>query len=62
MTKWQTHEAKARLSELINDALRKGSQVVTRRRVETVVVLSIDEWRRLQHAAKPDWKAVRPAS
>jgi len=31
MTKWQLQEAKARFSELIDDTLEKGPQVVTRR-------------------------------
>ncbi len=30
MTKWQLQEAKARFSELIDDTLEKGPQVVTR--------------------------------
>ena len=58
MTKWQLQEAKARFSELIDDTLRKGPQVVTRRGVETAVVISMDEWHRLQPATKPHWRAV----
>ena len=58
MAKWQLQEAKARFSELIDDTLEKGPQVVTRRGVETAVVVSIDEWRRLQGPSKPDWKTI----
>ena len=58
VTKWQLQEAKARFSELIDDTLEKGPQVVTRRGVDTAVVVSIDEWRRLHQPAKPDWKEV----
>jgi len=42
MTKWQLQEAKARFSELIDDTLEKGPQVVTRRGIDTAVVVSID--------------------
>ncbi len=58
MTKWQLQEAKARFSELIDDTLEKGPQMVTRRGVDTAVVVSIDEWHRLQQTSKPDWKTV----
>jgi antitoxin Phd len=50
-------EAKARFSELIDDTLEKGPQVVTRRGVETAVVISIEEWRRLKEA-RPSLKDV----
>jgi prevent-host-death family protein len=55
---WQLQDAKARFSELIEASLRDGPQVVTRRGVETAVVVPIDEWRRLKAAARPtlkDW-------
>jgi prevent-host-death family protein len=48
MTKWQLQEAKARFSELIDDTLEKGPQVVTRRGIDTAVVVSIDEWHKLK--------------
>lgn len=47
MAKWQLQEAKARFSELIDDTLKKGPQTVTRRGIDTAVVISIEEWRRL---------------
>lgn len=55
---WQVQHAKARFSEFLNQTLKSGPQVVTRRGVDTAVLISIEEWRRLQQAAKPDWKAV----
>ena len=55
---WQVQDAKARFSEFLNQTLKEGPQVVTRRGVETAVLVSIDEWRRLQQAAQPDWKVV----
>ncbi len=43
---WPVAEAKARLSELIDDALADGPQTITRHGRETVVVVSADEWKR----------------
>jgi prevent-host-death family protein len=45
---WQLQDAKAKLSELIKRATSEGPQVVTLHGVETAVVLSIKEYRRLQ--------------
>ncbi len=44
---WKLQDAKNRLSEVVNEAVRSGPQIVTRRGEETVVVLSIDDYRRL---------------
>jgi antitoxin Phd len=44
---WQLQEAKQRLSRLVQCAIDEGPQVVTRRGEEVVVVLSVDEYRRL---------------
>ena len=53
---WQLQEAKARFSEFLNTALKKGPQVVTRRGVETAVLVPIEEWNRLQKSARPSLK------
>ncbi len=58
MTKWQLQDAKARFSELIEDALEKGPQIVTRRGIDTAVVISFEEWRRLQETNRPSLKDV----
>ena len=58
MTKWQLQDAKARFSELIEVTLEKGPQVVTRRGIDTAVVVSIEEWRRLQQTSRPTLKDV----
>jgi prevent-host-death family protein len=50
---WQVYDAKARFSELLDTALRDGPQVVTRRGVETAVLVPIDEWKRLKDRLKP---------
>ena len=55
---WQVQEAKARFSELIEATLTEGPQIVTRRGVETAVVVPIEQWRRLERSAPPDRKAV----
>ena len=58
MTKWQLQDAKARFSELINETLEKGPQMVTRRGIDTAVVVSAEEWRRLNEASRPTLKDV----
>ena len=55
---WQLQDAKARFSEFLNAAIKKGPQVVTRRGVETAVLVPIDEWNRLQRAARPTLKEL----
>lgn len=47
VAKWQLQEAKNRLSEVVDEALRNGPQVITRHGAETAVVVSFDEWTRL---------------
>ena len=58
MASWQVQDAKARFSELLDTTLRKGPQVVTRRGVEAAVLVPIEEWNRLQRAARPSLKAL----
>lgn len=58
MAKWQLQDAKSRFSELIDDTLEKGPQVVTRRGIDTAVVVSIDEWRKLKKENSLTWKDV----
>ena len=52
MASWQVQDAKARFSELLDAAVKKGPQVVTRRGIETAVLVPIEEWERLQKAAR----------
>ena len=56
MPSWQVQDAKARFSEFLETALKEGPQIVTRRGVETAVVLSIEEYRRLKQASGPGLK------
>lgn len=53
MANWQVQDAKARFSELLETALKKGPQVVTRRGKEAAVLVPIAEWRRLQLSSRP---------
>ncbi len=47
MHAWQLQEAKNRLSEVVDRALDQGPQMITRRGAETAVVLSIEDYRRI---------------
>ncbi len=55
---WQVQDAKARFSELLETSLAEGPQIVTKRGVETAVLLPIDQWRRLEKRARPDLKEL----
>jgi antitoxin Phd len=44
---WQLQEAKNKFSEVVEEALSQGPQVVTRRGVATVIILSYAEYRKL---------------
>jgi antitoxin Phd len=56
MATWQVQDAKARFSEFLDATIKKGPQVVTRRGIETAVMVPIEEWKRLQKAARPGLK------
>jgi antitoxin Phd len=58
MATWQVQDAKARFSELLDSAIKNGPQVVTRRGVQTAVLVPIQEWRRLQDSARPGVKEL----
>ena len=55
---WQVHEAKARFSEFLEASVRDGPQIVTRRGVETAVLLPIGQWRQMQKAARRSLKEL----
>jgi antitoxin Phd len=55
---WQVQDAKARFSEFLEASLNEGPQIVTRRGVETAVLIPIEEWRRLQRASRPSLKQL----
>ena len=49
---WQLQEAKNKFSEVVGEALSNGPQVITRRGVQAVIVLSYDEYRKLMGSQK----------
>jgi antitoxin Phd len=59
---WQVQDAKARFSELLDTTLEKGPQIVTRRGIAAAVLVPIDEWQRMQAAARPGLKALLMAA
>jgi len=44
---WQLQDAKNRFSEVVEKAVKTGPQIVTKRGIETVVIMSVGEYRRL---------------
>lgn len=56
--RWPVQDAKSRFSELLDTALAEGPQIVTRRGVETAVLLPIDQWRGLERRARADLKEL----
>jgi antitoxin Phd len=49
-------DAKARFSEFLNATIKKVPQAVTRRGVKIAVLVPIEEWERLERAARPGLK------
>ena len=60
--KWPVQDAKSRFSELLDTAIAEGPQIVTKRGVETAVLLHIEQWRRLERLTRPDLKELLLAS
>ena len=58
MHTWPVQDAKARFSEFLDACLSEGPQMVTRRGSEAAVLVPVDEWRRLQAAARPSLKEL----
>jgi antitoxin Phd len=44
---WQLQEAKNKLSEVVDEAISHGPQIITKRGVETAIVLSYADYRKL---------------
>jgi len=61
MATWQVQEAKARLSEVLKRAATEGPQSITVRGCPTAVVLSQEEFERLQ-GAKPGFVELMRSS
>ena len=52
MSQWAVQDAKARFSELLETSLSEGPQIVTKRGVETAVLVPIEQWRKLQESIR----------
>ncbi len=55
---WKVQDAKARFSEFLEASLVEGPQIVTKRGVETAVLLPIEQWERLERMTRPDLKEL----
>jgi prevent-host-death family protein len=44
---WQLQEAKNKFSEVIEEALKDGPQIITRHGVETAIILSYGDYRQM---------------
>ncbi len=44
---WQIQEAKNKFSEMVEEAIKHGPQIITKRGVETAIVLSYAEYRKV---------------
>lgn len=52
MATWAVQDAKARFSEVLDLAEKKGPQIITRRGIKTAVIIPFDEWERTQTSKK----------
>ena len=58
MQTWPVQDAKARFSEFLETCLAEGPQMVTKRGSDAAVLVPLDEWKRLQAAARPTLKQL----
>lgn len=55
---WQVHDAKSRFSEFLDACISDGPQMVTKRGIETAVLVPVEEWRRIQAVVRPSLKEL----
>ena len=58
MHTWSLQDAKAKFSELLECCMLEGTQLITKRGVQTAVLVPIEEWQRLTTSAKPSLKEL----
>ena len=58
MKHWPVQDAKARFSELLEASVKEGPQMVTKRGVETAVLVPVEEWRRLSEKPRRTLKEL----
>ena len=56
--KWPVQDAKSKFSELLDTTLAEGPQIVTKRGVETAVLVPIEEWRKLERMTRQNLKEL----
>lgn len=56
MASWEVQDAKIRFCDLLDAALEKGPQIVTRRGIETAVLVPVQKWSPLTNPARPSLK------
>jgi len=62
MKAWSVQDAKARFSEFLDECLKHGPQLVTRRGSEAAVMVPFSQWQSLQLKAKPSIAAFLQSS
>ncbi|MGB7183624.1 MAG: type II toxin-antitoxin system Phd/YefM family antitoxin [Burkholderiaceae bacterium] len=58
LKRWPVQDAKSRFSELLDACLSNGPQLVTRRGIETAVLVPVEQWEALRDAARPTLKEL----
>ena len=58
MARWPVQDAKARFSELLETCINEGPQMVTKRGADAAALVTVQEWQRLQQAARPTLNAL----
>ncbi|MDO8271555.1 MAG: type II toxin-antitoxin system Phd/YefM family antitoxin [Gammaproteobacteria bacterium] len=58
MHSWPAQDAEARFSELLEQCLTEGPQMVTKQGAEAAVLVPVEDWHRLQAAAPPSLKEM----
>ena len=58
MQTWAIQDAKAWFSEFLEACIAEGPQMVTKRGAEAAVLVPVEQWRRLQSAARPTLKQL----
>jgi len=51
MDHWQLQDAKNRFSEVVQKALENGPQLITRRGINTAVIMSVEDYQQLTKPA-----------
>jgi prevent-host-death family protein len=55
---WQVQQAKNKFSQLVDDAMQDGPQIITRHGVEVAVIISYSEYRKIAALQKNMGKSL----